>query len=116
MGGPEPFLACRRWEIAMRMEWLEDFLHLAETQSFSQSAADRRVTQPAFSRRIRDLEIFVGAPLVDRTTFPTTLTPAGLVFRKTAEQVVRMMKRDLGEFRAQGLAAEPKSVSRQRIR
>ena len=91
----------------MRMEWLEDFLHLADTRSFSQSAADRHVTQPAFSRRIRALGSFMSAPLVDRTTFPTTLTPAGLAFRRTAEEVIRMIERDLGEFRAQRRAAKP---------
>ncbi len=34
-------------------KWLEDFVSLAETRSFSRSAQLRHVTQPAFSRRIQ---------------------------------------------------------------
>ncbi|WP_163468518.1 LysR family transcriptional regulator, partial [Klebsiella michiganensis] len=37
-------------------KWLEDFVSLAETRSFSRSAQLRHVTQPAFSRRIQALE------------------------------------------------------------
>lgn len=31
----------------MELKWLEDFLSLAATQSFSRSAHERNVTQPA---------------------------------------------------------------------
>ena len=61
----------------MELKWLEDFLSLARTGSFSRSAEERHVTQPAFSRRIKSLEIWVGVPLVDRSSYPTHLTPAG---------------------------------------
>ncbi|MBL8380424.1 MAG: LysR family transcriptional regulator [Burkholderiales bacterium] len=61
----------------MESKWLEDFVSLAETRSFSKSAELRHVTQPAFSRRIRALESWLGGDLVDRTVFPTRLTPAG---------------------------------------
>ena len=37
-------------------KWLEDFVSLAETRSFSRSALLRHITQPAFSRRIQALE------------------------------------------------------------
>lgn len=68
----------------MEIKWLEDFISLAETKNFSRSAQMRHVTQPAFSRRIRSLENWLGADLVDRTTFPTSLTAAGLVFYEQA--------------------------------
>lgn len=61
----------------MEAKWLEDFLALARTGSFSQSAVERNVTQPAFSRRIKALEEWVGVALIDRSTYPTRLTPAG---------------------------------------
>jgi DNA-binding transcriptional LysR family regulator len=35
------------------------------------------VTQPAFSRRIQSLEAWAGTDLVDRSSYPTRLTPAG---------------------------------------
>ena len=50
----------------METKWLEDFVSLAETRSFSRSAQLRHVTQPAFSRRIQSLEAWAGADLVDR--------------------------------------------------
>ena len=58
-------------------KWLEDFVSLAETRSFSRSAQLRHVTQPAFSRRIQALEAWAGVDLVDRSTYPTRLTAAG---------------------------------------
>jgi len=61
----------------MDTKWLEDFVSLAETHSFSRSATLRHVTQPAFSRRIQALEGWAGTDLVDRTSYPTRLTPAG---------------------------------------
>lgn len=80
----------------MELKWLEDFLSLAATRSFSRSAEQRHVTQPAFSRRIKALELWLGTALVDRSTYPTTLTPAGVAFRSTAESVVEQ----LGEARS----------------
>ena len=44
----------------METKWLEDFVSLAETRSFSRSAQLRHVTQPAFSRRIQSLEAWAG--------------------------------------------------------
>ncbi|MDM0045199.1 LysR substrate-binding domain-containing protein [Variovorax dokdonensis] len=61
----------------METKWLEDFVSLAETRSFSRSAQLRHVTQPAFSRRIQALEAWAGTDLVDRSSYPTRLTAAG---------------------------------------
>lgn len=61
----------------METKWLEDFISLAETRSFSRSAQLRHVTQPAFSRRIQALEAWAGTDLVDRSSYPTRLTSAG---------------------------------------
>ncbi len=61
----------------METKWLEDFVSLAETRSFSRSAQLRHITQPAFSRRIQALEAWAGTDLVDRSAYPTRLTPAG---------------------------------------
>ena len=45
---------------------LEDFLSLCRHRSFSHAAQERNVTQPAFSRRIRALEEWLGVVLFDR--------------------------------------------------
>jgi DNA-binding transcriptional LysR family regulator len=68
----------------MELKWLEDFVSLAETHSFSRSAELRHVTQPAFSRRIQSLEAWVGTELIDRSSYPTRLTDAGKVFYEQA--------------------------------
>jgi DNA-binding transcriptional LysR family regulator len=72
----------------MDTKWLEDFVSLAETQSFSRSAELRHVTQPAFSRRIQSLEAWLGADLIDRTSYPTRLTSAGEVFYAQAIEML----------------------------
>jgi LysR family transcriptional regulator, hypochlorite-specific transcription factor HypT len=72
----------------METKWLEDFISLAETHSFSRSAALRHVTQPAFSRRIQSLEAWLGADLIDRTSYPTRLTAAGEVFYEQAMEML----------------------------
>ncbi len=73
-------------------KWLEDFLSLAETRSFSRSAAARHVTQPAFSRRIRALEQTLGVALIDRSQQPVGLSPAGRLFRITARNLVDQLR------------------------
>jgi DNA-binding transcriptional LysR family regulator len=72
--------------------WLEDFVSLAETRSFSRSAQLRHVTQPAFSRRIQALEAWAGIDLVDRSSFPTRLTPAGETFHVQAVEMLASLQ------------------------
>lgn len=54
----------------MELKWLEDLLVLFEEKSISRAALRRHVTQPAYSRRIRQLEQWLGVELVDRSTKP----------------------------------------------
>ena len=72
----------------METKWLEDFVSLAETRSFSRSATLRHVTQPAFSRRIQALEAWTGIDLVDRSSYPTRLTPAGETLHGQALEIL----------------------------
>lgn len=72
----------------METKWLEDFVSLAETRSFSRSAQLRHVTQPAFSRRIQALEAWAGIDLVDRSSYPTRLTPAGETLHAQALEIL----------------------------
>ncbi|MBL6945572.1 MAG: LysR family transcriptional regulator [Rhodospirillales bacterium] len=68
----------------MDFKLIEDFLSLARTKSFSKSAQERHITQSGFSRRIKALENWLGTSLVDRSTYPTTLTKDGVFFFETA--------------------------------
>ena len=83
----------------MEIRWLEDFLSLVDTRNFSRSAEARYTTQPAFSRRIKSLEEWIGATLFDRTAQPIRLTPSGERFRPIAEDVLRRLYQGRDEAR-----------------
>lgn len=76
----------------METKWLEDFVSLAETRSFSRSAQLRHVTQPAFSRRIQSLEAWAGTDLVDRSSYPTRLTSAGQTLYDQSLEVLQVLQ------------------------
>ena len=75
----------------LETKWLNDFVALADTRSFSAAARQRHITQPAFSRRIRTLEQALGRTLVDRSTSPVSLTPVGERFLQTARTLVEQL-------------------------
>lgn len=91
----------------MDLKWLEDFLVLAHTRSFSAAARERNVTQPAFSRRIQSLELWAGVALIDRSSYPVTLTAAGRKLRETAEETIRLLAASRDDLRVGGVSAQP---------
>lgn len=92
--------------VNLETKWLEDLLALAQTRSFSASARQRHVTQPAFSRRIRALEQALGTTLVDRSTTPVDLTSEGHLFVITARNVMEQLNESLGHLRGLSIAQE----------
>ena len=74
------------------LEWLEDFLSLAECGNFSRAAEARRIAQPAFSRHIRALEEWVGVDLFDRSAHPTALTAAGKRLQPLLEDILASLQ------------------------
>jgi DNA-binding transcriptional LysR family regulator len=91
------------------LAWIRSFIALARTRNFSKAAAQNNVTQPAFSRRIRALEAWLGSDLIDRSTYPTRLTPAGERFLGVADDI----DRKLAEVRAEIAEASP--AERERV-
>ena len=90
----------------METKWLEDFVSLAETRSFSRSAQLRHVTQPAFSRRIQSLEAWAGTDLVDRSAYPTRLTPAGETLYGQALELLEALQHTRAMLRSHTAAGE----------
>lgn len=84
----------------MNLLWLEDFLVLAATGNFSRAAEQRHMTQPAFSRRIRSLEEWLGVALFDRSSQPAALTETGQWFRAVAQEILARVARVPDEARA----------------
>jgi LysR family transcriptional regulator, hypochlorite-specific transcription factor HypT len=90
----------------METKWLEDFVSLAETRSFSRSAQLRHVTQPAFSRRIQALEAWAGTDLVDRSSYPTRLTAAGKTLYDQALEMLQALHNTRSTLRAHGSSSQ----------
>ncbi len=90
----------------METKWLEDFVSLAETRSFSRSAQLRHVTQPAFSRRIQALEAWAGTDLVDRSSYPTRLTAAGETLHAQALEMLDALQATRNMMRSHQAAGQ----------
>lgn len=76
----------------MDLSWFRDLGQLAKTGNFSQAAQMRNISQPAFSRRIKALESWVGTDLVERSRHPVTLTPAGKQMLEASQQVLERLE------------------------
>ncbi len=77
----------------MDFDQLETFLEVAKHNSFSRAAERRFRTQPAISAQIRAIEEEVGAKLFDRSGGKVSLTGAGKVFQKYAEDALDARRR-----------------------
>ena len=75
----------------MELKWLEDLVALAEAGNLTLAAKSRNISQPAFSRRIRVIEEWLGAPVLLRDTKPARVSPA--ISRHIEE--IKSMSRDL---------------------
>lgn len=59
----------------MDLQWLDDVLALLEEGNMTRAAERRNITQPAFSRRIRGFETWLGTPIIDRHTNRIEISP-----------------------------------------
>ncbi|MCJ1960554.1 LysR family transcriptional regulator [Novosphingobium mangrovi (ex Hu et al. 2023)] len=67
---------------------LRYFVAVASEQSFTRAAARLNIAQPPLSRRIQEIEEELGTKLIERSSRPLTLTPAGQLFYAHALQVL----------------------------
>lgn len=81
----------------MDTKLLEDAIVLLEERNLSAAAARRHVTQPAFSRRIRALEQWIGRPLLVRGPNRIDIAPA----LEQSEVYIRGLLAHLNEVRNQ---------------
>lgn len=91
----------------MDINWLGDFTCLARTLNFTRAAEERNITQPAFSRRIKSLENWLGVPLIQRSSYPVQLSEAGQQFLPVALDALSNLTDMRQTLRAQerGIAA-----------
>ena len=85
----------------MRLEWIEDIIAVLRAGSLSRAADSRFLTQPAFSRRIKTIEEYVGVELVDRARKPAQLRGAVLEQQEKLEQLAAGLRELLHALRQQ---------------
>ncbi|MGE3770173.1 MAG: LysR family transcriptional regulator [Bdellovibrionales bacterium] len=95
----------------MELTWIEDFLALARTQNFTEAANQRHTTQSAFSRRIQQLEQWLGTQLFDRETRPVKLTEGGEDFYRRAQR----LREDMLDARRIAMASQTTNQQAERI-
>ena len=83
----------------MELKWLEDALALFEEKSFSKAAKRRNVTQPAFSRRIQNLENWLGSNIVNRGTNPVTILDGSYALEPEIRSLARRFQELKSIFR-----------------
>jgi DNA-binding transcriptional LysR family regulator len=82
----------------MDINWFRDLSHLAKTGNFSQAAGLSNLSQPALSRRIKALEAWVGASLVDRSKQPVRLTTAGHQMLEAGQQAMARIESERSQI------------------
>ena len=82
--------------MTMDMQWFDDVLVLLEEGNMTRAAARRNITQPAFSRRIRSFEDWLGVQVLDRKTNRVEISPA----LASNEGEIRAMVARLRELRS----------------
>lgn len=73
----------------IKIDYIKEYLVLAETLSFSRTAELTYITQPALSRHIAAIEEEMGGTLFDRTTHSVALTPAGEAVRYQFQAIMQ---------------------------
>ena len=83
----------------MDFSWFKDLGNLSQTGNFSQAAELGNISQPAFSRRIKAIEAWVGVKLVDRSKHPAVLTSAGVQMLEAGQQALARLETERNQIR-----------------
>jgi len=70
-------------------ENLKLFRDIAQTHSFSRGAAMNGISQSAASQHVQELERSLGVELLDRSTRPLVVTPAGRLYGEFCRDILR---------------------------
>lgn len=82
----------------MEIRVLRYFLAVAREENMTRAAKYLHVTQPTLSKQIKQLEDEVGKKLFIRSNYSIKLTQEGLLLRKRAEDIVKMVDKTMDEF------------------
>lgn len=73
----------------MTYENIKLFRDIAQTHSFSRGASMNGISQSAASQHVQELERTMGVELLDRSTRPLTITPAGKLYLEYCRDILR---------------------------
>lgn len=82
---------------------LKYFLAVATESNITKAAERIHITQPTLSRQLVQLEEEVGAQLLIRGKRNVTLTEAGILFKKRAEEIIELIEKTEKELKEQNL-------------
>jgi DNA-binding transcriptional LysR family regulator len=71
-----------------RLQSIETFVRVAQTQSFAEAARQLRVANSVVTTRVKQLEEFLGAPLFHRSTRVVRLSDMGQAFLRDCTELV----------------------------
>ena len=77
----------------MDLRVLEYFLAAAAEENISHAAEQLHVSQPTVSRQLMELEEELGRKLFVRSNKKITLTEDGILFRETAQDILRLYEK-----------------------
>ena len=82
----------------MEIRVLRYFLTVVREESITKAAEVLHITQPTLSRQLAQLEEEVGVKLFDRGTRKISLTDAGMLLRRRAEEIIDLSDKTIREL------------------
>jgi DNA-binding transcriptional LysR family regulator len=72
------------------IQQLEALVHLVEERTFARAATHMRLSQPPISKHIKNLENFINASILERSSPGITLTPQGRILFTYAKRILKL--------------------------
>lgn len=95
-------IPCRGMSISKRtiprrigLHHLEHYVSVAECENIKRAAKTLGVSQPSLSRKMRDLELYLGLDLFERGAKSIILTEAGRAFHQECKAVMKRVAKAL---------------------
>ena len=82
----------------MEIRVLRYFLEIARESNMSRAAKILHVSQPTLSKQMKELESELGKKLFHRGSTSVSLTDEGMLLRKRAEDILKMVDKTTSEF------------------